>query len=167
MDMDVILKTVYDKSLASTDPLDRELRVVPNWSFTCDANIISLLLGVRICPDEWLQYPEVQTWRRFGNHFSVVNRSSIILSPGNFSTDGVIQYHLTPPMPVTDGDMLGVYQPEHSVVQLYYTKNDADAPVTYKLDRQNSGPNSFEDKDAKMVENEYILLSAITGSAII
>ena len=159
------MKTVYDENLTGTHHLDMELRVVPHWNFPCDANITSLLLGVRIRPDEKLKYPEVQTWRRSENWFGMVESRSIILSPGNFSTDKVIQYHLTPPMPVAGGDMLGVYQPRHgdSVVRLYYIIDDADAPVAYKLDRQSS----FEDSGANyMVKNEYILLSAITGSEI-
>ena len=171
MDMDVIKKTVYYKTLFETGPLDMELRVVPNWNFTCDANITRLLLGVRIHPDGELQYPEVQTWERYENWFSVVNRRSLNLSPGIFSTDGVIQYHLIPPMPVAAGEMLGVHQPKThtestSVVRLYYIMNDEDAPVAYKLNGQSSNSNSFEDRDAEIVENEYILLSAITGSEI-
>ena len=58
----VILKTVDHDSLAKTGHLDRELRVVPNWNFTCSAYITSLLLGVRIRPGGE-SYPEVQTWR--------------------------------------------------------------------------------------------------------
>ena len=158
MDLDVILKTVYHESLAKTGHLDRELRVVPNWNFTCDAYITSLLLGVRIRPDGE-SYPEVQTWRSSESGFDMVENRLIVLSPGNFSTDGVIRYHLTPPIPVAAGDMLGVYQPQHSqsVVQFYYIKDDADAPAAYKMDSHTH---------ERMVKHEYILLSAITGSEI-
>ena len=170
MDMDVILKTVNHESLAETGHLDGELRVVPNWNFTCSAYITSLLLGVRIRPGGE-SYPEVQTWRRAGNGLVMVENRSIILSPGNFSTDGIIRYHLTPPMPVVAGDMLGVYQPQHmqSVVQFYYIRKDADAPAAYERDDLTSSPILlvFEDTHVGFFENgEYILLSVITGSEI-
>ena len=162
------MKTVNHESLAETGHLNRELRVVPNWNFTCNANITSLLLGVRIRPDGE-SYPEVQTWRRAGNYrLEMVEKRSIVLSPGNFSTDRVIQYHLTSPMPVAAGDMFGVYQPRHmqSIVQFYYIKDDADAPAAYEMDSLSSSPISLAlcDTHVGIVQHEYILLSAITGS---
>ena len=102
----------------------------------------------------------------------MVEKRSIVLSPGNFSTDKVIQYHLNhAPMPVVAGYMLGVYQPRHmqSIVQFYYIRNDADVPAAYKIDNLMSSPVSlvFGDRHVGFVESsEYILLSAITGSEI-
>ena len=71
MDMDVLVKRaerINNVNVESMD-LDRELRVVPVWNFTCNSTITSLLLGVDIITGE-TEYPEVQTWRRNGDQFT-------------------------------------------------------------------------------------------------
>ena len=160
----------------SSNDLDKELRVVPGWNFNCSGNITSLLLGVDIRTGE-TKYPEVQTWRRNGNQFTRVDSRTIVLSPGNFSASGVFQYHLTTPLPVVAGDMIGVYQPNDgsSVVRFFYTNNDPDAPNAYRVNNLAQSPTAFsastnddddDDDDDTTVSTrtgEYILLSVITG----
>ena len=163
MDTDVIVKRaewIPNINVESSDLLDRELRVVPDWNFTCNSTITSLLLGVDIITGE-TEYPEVQTWRRNGDQFTRIDTRMIMLSPGNFSASGVFQYHLNPPIPVVAGDMIGVYQPDDhsSVVRIYYKTNDPDAPDAYRVNNQGQSPTTFS---ASTVQ-EYILLSAITG----
>ena len=164
MDMDVLMKRakrITNNNVESRD-LDRELRVVPDWNFNCSGNITSLLLGVDIRTGE-TEYPEVQTWRRNGNQFTRVDSRTIVLSPGNFSASGVFQYHLTTPLPVVAGDMIGVYQPNDgsSVVRIYYKTNDPDAPESYRVRKMESST-TFHDSTPDTLQ-EYILLSVITG----
>ena len=165
MDMDVLVKRaerIANNNVESSD-LDRELRVVPDWNFTCSGNIISLLLGVDIRTGG-TEYPEVQTWRRNGSQFTRIDSRTIMLSPGNFSASGVFQYHLTTPIPVVAGDMIGVYQPDtaSSVVRIYYNINDPDAPESYIIADQGQSPATFPASTPDLVQ-EYILLSVITG----
>ena len=164
MDMDVIVKRaewIPDNNVESSDFLDRELRVVPDWNFTCNSTITSLLLGVDIITGK-TEYPEVQTWRRNGNQFTRIDSRMIVLSPGNFSASGVFQYHLTTPIPVVVGDMIGVYQPRkgRSVVRIYYKTSDHGAPDAYRV---NNSPAMFSASTSDTTNHEYILLSAITG----
>ena len=164
MDMDVITKRaerITNNNVKSMD-LDRELRVVPDWNFTCNSTITSLLLGVDIITGE--TNPEVQTWRKNGNQFTRIDSRMIILSPGNFSASGVFQYQLTTPLPVVAGDMIGVYQPvaRSSVVRLYYKTSDPDAPDAYRVNNQGQSPTTFFASTLYMAQ-DYILLSAITG----
>ena len=165
MDMDVLMKRaerITNNNVKSKD-LDSELRVVPDWNFNCSCNITSLLLGVDIRTGE-TEYPEVQTWRRNGNQFTRVDSRMIVLSPGNFSVSGVFQYHLTTPLPVVAGDMIGVYQPNDgsSVVHIYYETNDPDAPESYRVRKRQLSPTTFSASTPDTLE-EYILLSVITG----
>ena len=167
MDMDVIVKRaewIPNINVESSDLFDRELRVVPNWIFTCNSTITSILLGVDIITGE-TEYPEVQTWRRNGNQFTRIDSRMIILSPGNFSASGVFQYHLTTPLPVVAGDMIGVYQPreDRSVVRIYYKTSDPDAPASYTITNQGQSPTTFPASTSLDTAPEYILLSAITG----
>ena len=167
MDMDVIVKRaewIPNINVESSDLFDRELRVVPNWIFTCNSTITSILLGVDIITGE-TEYPEVQTWRRNGNQFTRIDSRMIILSPGNFSASGVFQYHLTTPLPVVAGDMIGVYQPreDRSVVRIYYKTSDPDAPASYTITNQGQSPTTFPTSTSLDTAPEYILLSAITG----
>ena len=168
MDMDVLVKRaerITNNNVQSSD-LDKELRVVPDWTFSCSGNITSLLLGVDIRTGG-TEYPEVQTWKRNGNQFTRVDSRTIMLSPGNFSASGVFQYHLTTPLPVVAGDMIGVYQPlkDRSVVRIYYMTNDPDAPESYTLVNQDQSPTTFSPSTPDLVQ-EYILLSVITGMII-
>ena len=168
MDIDVLVKRaerIPNNNVQSSD-LDKELRVVPDWTFNCSGNITSLLLGVDIRTGE-TEYPEVQTWKRNGNQFTRVDSRTIMLSPGNFSASGVFQYHLTTPLPVVAGDMIGVYQPlkDRSVVRIYYKTNDPDAPDSYTLVNQGQSPTTFSASTPDTLQ-EYILLSVITGMII-
>ena len=159
--MDVIVKRAERNNVAME--LDEELRVVPDWNFTCNSTITSLLLGVDIITGE-TKYPEVQTWRRNGNQFTRIDSRMIILSPGTFSASGVFQYHLTPPIPVVAGDMIGVYQPKDgdSVVRIYYKTSDPDAPDAYRINNQDQSPTTLS-ASTPVRDEEYILLSAVTG----
>ena len=168
MDMDVLVKRAerITNNYVESRELDRELRVVPDWNFNCSGNITGLLLGVDIRTGE-TEYPEVQTWRRNGNQFTKVDSRTIVLSPGNFSASGVFQSHLTTPLPVVAGDMIGVYQPNEgsSVVRIYYKTNDPDAPESYIVANQGQSPTTFSVSTPNPVQ-EYILLSVITGMII-
>ena len=167
MDVDVIVKRaerIPNNNVESSDFLDRELRVVPDWNFTCNSIITSLLLGVDIITGE-TKYPEVHTWRRNGNQFTRIDSKMIILSPGNFSASGVFRYQLTTPIPVVAGDMIGVYQSDagSSVVRIYYKTNDPDALASYTITDQDQSPTTFPASTSLDMAQEYILLSAITG----
>ena len=168
MNIDVLEKR---SSLSSTkvtaNYLDGELRVVPDWSCASNGTIISLLLGVDIQHGK-SKYPEVQTWRKRGDEFTRVESRTIVLIPGNFSASGVFQYHLTTPLPVVAGDMIGVYQPNNgeSAVRLFYDL-DRNAPDAYYLNTKNraESPSTFSVTRGRVsvLSERYILLSVVTG----
>lgn len=142
--------------------LDGELRVIPEWNFTCNTTITGLLLGADIQTGK-NKYPEVQIWRISGSEFIMVASRWVVLSPGNFTASGVFLYHLTPPLPVVAGDMLGVYQSHKhsSAVRLYYIIKDPDAPDSFRV-RQDQSPTSFS-IDRGRIQGHYIPISVITS----
>ena len=153
----------------SENSLDNDLRLTVGLNFTCNGNIIGLLLGgvVRRPNDTRSRFPEVQIWRSrqnilLGFHYTAVDSRTINLAVGDFSPDGVLLYNLTNPLPFRSGDVLGVYQPPQStsVVNLYY-RNDTSAPLSYarKVNQNIIAPQVVPDS----VLGQRILLRPITG----
>ena len=141
MQLDLLQKRAEKISSGNTvsgNKLDHELRVVPELKFTCSGNIASLLFGgdVRTSVDNRVEYPEVQIWRRrsarfIGVHYTKEYSHTIELSSGNFSSDGLLRYNLTTPIPFENEDVFGVYHPlqNDSIVRLFYV-DDPNAPVS-------------------------------------
>ena len=151
----------------SSNRLTQEFRLIPDWNFTCNGSITSVLVGVDIQVYRQ-QYPQVQLWRRtspFSSQFNKVDNRDIILDVGNFTHSGVFQYRLIPPMQFQSGDVLGVFQPAETgcLVRLYYNRNDDSAPVAYRLQRNPMTVNIATTGGLTTRSGEYILLTLITG----
>ena len=167
MQFDVIRKRA--ELISNTNPsgevMDDEFRLIPDWNFTCDGSITSVLLGVDIQVSK-SDNPQLQIWRRTSsasNQFNKIDSREITLDAGNFTPSGVFQYKLTPPMQFQSGDVLGVHQPSKgsSLVRLYYNRNDNSAPVAYRV--QQANPSTFNSGGMSPRSGEYILLSLVTG----
>ena len=137
MELDVLRRRAekIPKGQTSENKLNyREFRIFPDWTFTCNGTITSLLLGADIPRKRDEEYPEIQVWRNtVGDTFTRQASQEIRLNEGDFSPDGVLRYNLTTPISFQSGDVLGVYHPEDSSrsnVRLYYFIN-ASAPVSY------------------------------------
>ena len=149
----------------SSNVLDDEFRLIPDWNFTCDGIITSLLLGVDIQVGE-SDYPQVQIWRRNGSvsdEFNKIDSREIALVVGNFTPSVVFQCRLTSPMHFQSGDVLGIFQPpqEDSSVRLYYNSSDDSAPVAYRL--QHDPGSAVNIVGMSPISGEYILFSLFTG----
>ena len=107
---------------------DDTQRVLQEYQFNCSStNITSLVLGIEI----WRMgqkrnlFPGVRVFRPNGSDtYSLMTGSerTIYYSTSNVSTDtGGYQYPLNPPIPVMNGDLLAVSQPEltNSRVRIY------------------------------------------------
>ena len=154
--------------------LDNEFRLIPYESFSCNGNMTGLLLvGTVRTGGNRDQHPEIQIWRKIvhsDNTYTYTMRDSqeIRLTPGDFSSDGVLRYNLTTPISYHSGDVLGVYQPDqsNSVVRVYY---DSNTSTTYRVNNKRYNiptssitiPNSSPSIVFRY--NERILLSPISG----
>ena len=151
----------------SGEVMDDEFRLIPDWSFTCNGSITSVLLGVDIQRGK-SDKPQVQIWRKTSpasSQFNKVDSREITLDVGNFTPSGVFQYRLTPPMKFQSGDVLGIYQPskQDSSVRLYYNRNDDSAPVAYRV-QHNPVTVNIDDTSVMHKTGEYILISLRTGT---
>ena len=146
---------------------NNELRITTNMTFRCSGNLTSMILGIELRRPDLLirnQYPKIQLWRPSNDNitYQKIATRDVILSPANFSTDGVTRFEVTPPIEFNEGDVLGVYQPTlfRSVVIFYYTEvkspllsliaNPTDVPLTVNL-------SSF------IPVNQSLLIHPITG----
>ena len=168
-----MLRTLAQKipsGSASSNWLNNELRLIPDWNFTYNGTIISILLGADIRIYKTL-YPEVQIWRRTNSSSSSVREyvkvwsEEIRLDPGYFSPSGVLEYHLSDPFDFQAGDIFGVYQPSqsNSVVRIYYKDNDNTAPVAYRRTYAITGSRYNIDSGFSITLQQLILISPVTG----
>lgn len=112
--------------------LNQELQLLK--SFNCNGTINSLILGVdvRTMTRKRNLYPTVSLWRPINvdtpTEYAKVagNEQNIVLGPANFSTTGVFDYPLDPPVQFQNGDMLGWFQPKESesVVRMYLVNQE-------------------------------------------
>ena len=173
-----MLRTVAQKipyGSESTNRLSNELRLIPDWNFTCNGTITSFLLGADIRSTQGAgairnaQYPEVQIWRRTNSsspvrEYAIEWAEEIRLDAGYFSPSGVLEYHLKNSFTFQAGDIFGVYQPDESssVVRIYYNDNDNTAPVAYR--RTGAAGSSYNiDSDFSMTLQQLLLVSPVTG----
>ena len=172
MQLDILRKNaeLINNDRELIDSLDTEFRLFPSKNFTCSGSITGVLLGadIRWTSDMKSPYPEIQIWRNImgTDQFTRQASKEIRLNPGDFSSNGVLQYILTTPMSFQSGDVLGVYQPqsEESVVSLYYTRNNS-ASDSYQLPTDNS-PLTIALQQTIRRTNELLLLSPIIGKTM-
>ena len=95
--------------------------------FTCTATLEEILIGVdiRTVNDTIGRnlYPSFEVWSRNSDHEYYTRQMSvdIILTPDNFTTNGLYRYRLPQQVNVSNEYRMGVYQPpsERSVVRFY------------------------------------------------
>lgn len=150
--------------------LDNEFRLLLDASFNCSGTMTGLLLVGTVNSIDVTNklYPEIQLWRitdSIAHRYSRQTRQEIIMSAGDFSPDGVLQYNLTTPILFQSGDVLGVYQPMNSVVRVYY--DDSMQSETYKLNMNppDRYPSAMITLFNQSIDNEkLILISPILGN---
>ena len=93
--------------------------------FNCSATLEEILIGVdiRTVNDTIGRdlYPRFEVWSPNGHDYTQEISVEIILTPDNFTTNGLYRYRLPQLVSVSDGYRMGVFQPpsEKSVVRFY------------------------------------------------
>ena len=143
---------------------DGELRILSHMRFNCTGKITSLLLGVDVRSDTD-SFPTVSLWTQDMNDqmvpvYTKVDGSerSIVLGPSNFSTRGVFEFPLAPPMEFENGNMLGWLQ-QGGVIRMY------------EIEKANFITDSFakpvnvvlEIGERRAVNDQALLIYPITG----
>ena len=133
MDLDLIKNNMNNPASSSSVSTLAEEDTPTRWiiteggnKFNCTATLEEILIGVDIRTvndtiDRNL-YPRFEVWRPNGReHYTRQMSVEIILTPDNFTTNGLYRYRLPQLVSVSDDYRMGVYQPpsERSVVRFY------------------------------------------------
>ena len=112
--------------------------VIPDMWFSCGGSITSLLLGVDIRDGDSLQDNLVFDLWRPKNFFTIYtrilsSRRMILPRAGDFSTDGMIEYHLATAISFQANDVIGIYHPNSAErrVRLFYSASTTNLRGNY------------------------------------
>ena len=134
MDLDLIQYNMNNPAGSSSVSTLAEVNDPTRWiiteganKFNCTATLEEILIGVdiRTVNDTIGRnlYPRFEVWSRNSDHDYYTRQMSvdIILTPDNFTTNGLYRYRLPQLVNVSNEYRIGVYQPpsERSVVRFY------------------------------------------------
>ena len=110
-------------------------RLFPEITFTCNGFIAEWIVGAKLQTNiSSGQLPELQIWRSMdGANYQKVGFN--LLTSNSHRVNyllNVYEYAPNPPLKFQKGDILGVYQPVDSKIELSYQINDG--PINYELD---------------------------------
>ena len=107
--------------------------------FTCDGMITKWIIGADWISDGFFN-PELQVWRNVGNDtYQKINGTVIDSTTGNFNR--IYEYDSFSPIPVQEGDILGVFIPSTSISRLRLLSENMNGPTNYYLE---TGFNVFD-----------------------
>ena len=102
----------------------------PDITFTCNGFITKWIVGGTTDNFESLLQPELQIWRNTGG--TSYTKTNFSLIPFSTPTaDYIVEYIPNPPLEFQEGDILGVYQPQHNDSALVVFSQDRDGPANY------------------------------------
>ena len=143
MDLSLLTRNAAQITTSSSSSLSvaiaDQLRL-PDAEFLCSGQITSLLLGVTVQQASPTRYdfPQFQLWREMEDFSTRVTTVPVDLGPANFSTSGVFEYPLEPPVQFMMGDKVGLYQPKaaYSIVQVHETtERNSQAQILHSLEQ--------------------------------
>ena len=131
---------------------DGTTRYFPDLHVTCDGHVTHIIVGGRIRTGS--NEPNIQLWRSLGNNnYQQVLDYNITVSSQDYSiSTNLYQYNLSTPVPVQNGDYLGIYQPSNGHFMIYQ--------------QELNGPKSNKSAVSLSDENNYPLISLIVGKCI-
>ena len=149
--------------------LDKELRIMPEMSFTCNGTIKGVYLSGRIkgCCNE---YPQLLIWepaKGSNTTFDLVSATPIEIV--RISRHGYFYYEFEPPLPFYENNVLGIYQPSSDDgFQVAYNSSVPSAPISYTCPLKSGDPVSqkIDITDTSIVrplDNQLLLISPVTS----
>ncbi len=105
-------------------------RIIPDITFTCSGTVSEWIVAA-----EWngfdVNFPEMQVWRETATGSGVYTKiHGTTMSFNEENTIEIYNYTITP-IDVQPGDVLGMFEPDNSKLELYYT--DTYGPVNYYM----------------------------------
>ena len=107
---------------------DNAKRYIPDLHVTCDGHVTHIIVGGRIGTGS--NEPNIQLWRLSGNYQKVLDYAITVSSQYYSISTNLYQYNLSTPVPVQNGDFLGIYQPSNGHFILY--QQELNGPKNYR-----------------------------------
>lgn len=151
--------------------------VIPGMWFSCGGSITSLLLGVDIRDGDSLQDNLVfDLWRpvwvngfvyRYITGYTRISSSRrvILLRAGDFSSDGMIEYHLPTAISFQKNDVIGIYHPSSAErrVRLFYSASTTNLRGNYVNTSDYNQSNQISDSILHQQFSRQLLLRPVIG----
>ena len=146
--------------------IEREQRLFPDITFTCNGSITKWIVGAGDIDRGERYNSEVQVWRKGErNEYDKIGSSLLIVNESTTHLN-VHEYIPNPPLEFQEGDILGVFQPDNgdNLLQLYYQENTG--PLNYFTTYGNTVPSpvSFE-LNAPATQLYYPLVSVVVSTS--
>ena len=114
---------------------DERLVLFPDIIFTCSGMVVKWIMGGERESFQG-EFSELQIWRLTGG--SVYQKiTGTVISLLSDEDDNVYEYTVNPPLPFQTGDILGLFQPDETALQLHYDSDD-DSSIYYVSEFGNS-----------------------------
>ena len=145
---------------------------------SCSSKLTEVLVGVdiRTVTGNRNQYPRIEIWRETGAFYRGPTISSeLVLSPHNFTTNGLYHITLSTPLNISEltgsgrtrGYRLGVYQPpdDRSVVRFYKVTDTGEIKRVVDINDDNVDKDPADD-DEIVLQTSSILIHPITSMSL-
>ena len=113
---------MLNENINSITVRDRQQRVFPDISFTCNGSITKWIVGAGTGGGS-SPSSELQIWRRSGADSYTKVASTQLTAQSPTDDPNVYEYVPSSPLGFQEGDILGVYQREDSSVVPYYQES--------------------------------------------
>ena len=151
--------------------------VIPGMRFSCRGSITSLLLGVDIRDNVSLEDNLVfDLWRRSSSgQYAWYTRISssrrvILLRAGDFSSDGMTEYHLPTALSFRPNNVIGIYHltSAEGRVRLYSSSTaSSTAPLGYDVNKSNYENSQVTNYYGHQPFNRHLLLRPIISMFLV
>ena len=111
---------------------DRRQQITPDIRFMCDGMITKWIIGADWRGDGFFN-PELQVWRNVGNDtYQLINGT--VIESSQESSNRIYEYDNFSPIPVQDGDILGVWIPSTNHSRLLLLSEDRNGTTNHYLE---------------------------------
>ena len=154
--------------IAGIKPVGSRQQITPDMKFTCDGVVTSWIIAAEWNGTKGL-FPEFQVWRNIGrSEYKKISGS--VLEFQTSVSPRINAYSVLPPMPVQSGDILGIFLPNNSRLNLL--SETTNTPTNYYLPTEDSEESFLDIIDLGgnlgqlMRESYHPLVSPVIGKCL-
>ena len=142
--------------------------LIPAMNFNCTGRVTKWIFPARWGGEDEDAFLRLQVWTRASSITDTYNRTgATTVQVRAQSSSGVYEITANPPLPFTEGDIVGYFQPDSEIAQLNLYLEDSEIITTYRddVDEEQAWPLSavFNLDTAEDTGDDYPLIAVETG----